>query len=169
VPVAIMIEILDTPIRAAEPGDRPAIEPFLARWHSLRVARRGELVDPLDHPMLVAEENGRLVGLLTYIVTGAGCEVLTLHVDDRRRGLGSALIAEVKQIARGAGCTRLEVITTNDNVDALRFYQRRGFRLAAVRAGAVDASRADLKPEIPAIGAHGIPIRDEIELEQQLG
>jgi ribosomal protein S18 acetylase RimI-like enzyme len=119
--------------------------------------------------MLVAEEDGRLVGLLTYVVEGADCEVLTLHVDDRRHGLGSALIAEVKVIARRAGCTRLWVITTNDNVDALRFYQRRGFRLAAIRAGAVDASRAGLKPEIPAIGAHGIPIRDEIELEQVLG
>jgi ribosomal protein S18 acetylase RimI-like enzyme len=119
--------------------------------------------------MLVAEENRRLVALLTYVVTGADCEVLTLHVDDRRRGLGSTLIAEVKEIARRAGCTRLWVLTTNDNVDALRFYQRRGFRLAAVRAGAVDASRTFLKPEIPAIGAHGIPIRDEIELEQELG
>jgi ribosomal protein S18 acetylase RimI-like enzyme len=164
-----MIEIVGARIRAAEPDDRPALEPFLARWHSLRVARRGELVHPLDHPMLVAEENGRLVGALTYVVTGAECEVLTLHVDGPRRGLGSALIAEVEKIARRAGCTRLWVITTNDNVDALRFYQRRGFRLAAVRAGAVDASRAALKPEIPALGAHGIPIRDEIELEQKLG
>jgi ribosomal protein S18 acetylase RimI-like enzyme len=169
VTVAIMIENVGTRIRAAEPGDRPGLQPFLARWHSLRVARRGELVHPLDHPMLVAEENRRLVALLTYVVTGADCEVLTLHVDDRRRGLGSTLIAEVKEIARRAGCTRLWVLTTNDNVDALRFYQRRGFRLAAVRAGAVDASRTFLKPEIPAIGAHGIPIRDEIELEQELG
>jgi ribosomal protein S18 acetylase RimI-like enzyme len=164
-----MIEDVGTRIRAAEPYDRPSLEAFLARWHSLRVARRGELVHPLDHPMLVAEENGRLVGLLTYVVTGGDCEVLTLHMDERRRGLGSALIAEVKQIARRSGCKRLWVITTNDNVDALRFYQRRGFRLTAIRAGAVEASRAGLKPEIPAIGAHGIPIRDEIELEQELG
>jgi ribosomal protein S18 acetylase RimI-like enzyme len=156
-------------IRAAESDDRAALEPFLARWHSLRVARRGELVHPLDHPMLVAEEDGRLIGLLTYVVAGTDCEVLTLHVDDPRRGLGSALIVEVMRIARNAGCKRLWVITTNDNVEALRFYQRRGFRLAAVRPGAVEAGRAALKPEIPAIGAHGIPIRDEIELEQELG
>jgi ribosomal protein S18 acetylase RimI-like enzyme len=164
-----MIEIVGTRLRAAEAEDRPALESFLARWHSLRVARRGELVHPLDHPMLVAEDNGRLLGVLTYVVEGADCEVLTLHVDHRRRGLGSALIAEVNEIALRAGCTRLWVITTNDNVDALRFYQRRGFRIAAVRAGAVDASRAGLKPEIPAIGAHGIAIRDEIELERELG
>ena len=64
------------------------------------------------------------------------------------------------------GCTRLWVITTNDNVDALRFYQRRGFCLVRVHGGAVDRSRASLKPEIPPVGAYGIPLRDEIELER---
>ena len=61
------------------------------------------------------------------------------------------------------------LITTNDNVDALRFYQRRGYRLARVDAGAVDRSRVALKPAIPEIGAHGIPLRDELELELLLG
>jgi hypothetical protein len=55
---------------------------------------------------------------------------------------------------------RLWVITTNDNVDALRFYQRYGFCLAAVHRGAVDRSRARLKPEIPPVGAYGIPLCD---------
>jgi GNAT superfamily N-acetyltransferase len=55
--------------------------------------------------MLVAEQDGRLVGVLTYVVRGAECEVLTLHADERWQGVGSALIAEVKQIARRAGCT----------------------------------------------------------------
>jgi ribosomal protein S18 acetylase RimI-like enzyme len=163
-----MIAVVPARIRAAQPADRPALEPFLVRWHSLRVARRGELVQSLEHPALLAEDDGRLVGVLTYVVAGADCEVLTLHVDDRRRGFGSALIAEVKEIARREGCTRLWVMTTNDNVDALRFYQRRGFRLSVVRPGAVDETRARLKPEIPEIGNHGIPIRDEIELEQEL-
>jgi hypothetical protein len=70
------------------------------------------------------------------------------------------------QLARRQGCARLWVITTNDNVDALRFYQRRGFCLVEVHRGAVDRSRVTLKPEIPAAGACGIPLRDEIELER---
>jgi GNAT superfamily N-acetyltransferase len=127
------------------------------------------LEHPLDHAMLVAERDGRLVGVLTYVVRGAECEVLTLHADERRKGVGSALIAEVTGIARRAGCTRLWLITTNDNVDALRFYQRRGFRLAALHPGAVDNSRRQLKPEISELGDHGIPIRDELELEQEIG
>jgi hypothetical protein len=68
---------------------------------------------------------------------------------------------------RRQGCTRLWVFITNDNVDALRFYQRRGFRLARVHRTAVDRSRASVKPEIPPVGAYGIPLRDEIELEKQ--
>src|SRR3954466_8625348 len=48
-------------IRAAEPGDRAELEGFLERWHSLRVARLGRLEHPLDHAMLVAERDGRLI------------------------------------------------------------------------------------------------------------
>ena len=66
-----------------------------------------------------------------------------------------------------AGAAACGVITTNDNVDVVRFYQRRGFCLVRVHRGAVDRSRASLKPEIPAVGAYRIPLRDEIELEKQ--
>jgi ribosomal protein S18 acetylase RimI-like enzyme len=155
-------------IRAATAEDRPALEPFLTRWHSLRVARRGTIEHPLDHPMLLAEDGAELLGVLTYAIRGSDCEVMTLHTDRPRSGVGTALLAEVEQIARAAGCTRLWLITTNDNVDALRFYQRRGFRLAALHRGAVDDSRARLKPEIPEVGDHGIPLRDELELEQEI-
>ena len=61
------------------------------------------------------------------------------------------------------------MVTTNDNLDALRFYQRRGFRLDRLRPGAVDVSRDTLKPEIPRTGEHGIPLRDEVELVMSLG
>jgi hypothetical protein len=63
---------------------------------------------------------------------------------------------------------RLWLVTTNDNVDALRFYQRRGFRLAELRPEAVTLSRRALKPEIPMVGAHGIELRDELELDLEL-
>jgi ribosomal protein S18 acetylase RimI-like enzyme len=155
-------------IRAAGPADRLQLEAFLARHCSLRVARLGRLEAALDHPALLAVDDGRIAGVLTYLVSGEECEVLTLHVDRQWRGLGTELLAEVRRIAARAGCTRLWLITTNDNVDALRFYQRRGLRLAALHAGAVDDCRARLKPEIPPVGAHGIPLRDELELELRL-
>ena len=155
-------------VREREPADEPAVAAFLAAHHSARVARRGVLERPLDHPALVAEgPDGRLLGVLTYVIDGGSCEILTLHAAERRGGVGTALIGAVRERAAAAGCTRLWLITTNDNVDALRFYQRRGFRLAALHRGAVDDARARLKPEIPEVGDHGIPLRDEIELERE--
>jgi len=156
-------------VRPREAADQAAAEAFLTRHYSLRAARLGELVHPLDHPALVAETaDGQLLGMLTYVPgrDWQQCEILTLHADEQWRGAGTALVEAAARLARRQGCARLWVITTNDNVDALRFYQRRGFCLVRVHRGAVDRSRASLKPEIPAVGAYGIPLRDEIELER---
>jgi len=155
-------------VRAAEAADREWVESFLAEHNSLRVARGGELISPLDHPMLIATAGDQRAGLLTCIERGRECEILTLHAVRQWEGAGSALIAAIRDLAASRGCRRLWVVTTNDNVDALRFYQRRGFGLAVLRPGAVDESRRSLKPEIPPIGDHGIPLRDELELELPL-
>ena len=156
-------------VRAATADDRPWIEGFLADDGAIRVVRRGELVRPLDYPMLIAEAaDTEPAGLLTYIVGGGDCEVLTLHATRQWAGAGTALLAAVRDVAADQGCRRLWLVTTNDNVDALRFYQRRGFRLAVLRPGAIDDARRTLKPEISPVGEYGIPIRDEIELELPL-
>src|SRR6201981_261247 len=146
-------------VRPREGADQAAAEAFLARHYSLRAARLGELVHPLDHPALVAETaDGQLLGMLTYVPgrDWQQCEILTLHADEQWRGAGTALGGAAARRPRGQGAPRLWVITTNDNVDALRFYQRRGFCLVRVHPGAVDRSRASLKPEIPPVGASGI-------------
>jgi GNAT superfamily N-acetyltransferase len=153
-------------VRQRDESDRAEVERFLAERHSLNVARLGRIEHPLDHPALVAERDGTLAGVLTYVLDGDDWEVLTLHAAERFGGAGTALIEALERLAANAGCSRLWLITTNDNVDALRFYQRRGFRLAALHRGAVDDSRARLKPEIPRIGEHGIELRDELELEK---
>ena len=82
-------------------------------------------------------------------------------------GIGSALLGKLADIAREQNCRGIWLITTNDNTDAMRFYQRRGFYFVAVHKDAIKYSRK-LKPEIPEIGNHGIPIRDEIELVMPL-
>jgi GNAT superfamily N-acetyltransferase len=156
-------------VRHREARDRAEVESFLADRHSLRVARLGRLEDPLDHPALVAERDGALAGVLTFVVGNDDCEILTLHAAERLAGTGTALLDAVETLASDAGCNRLWLITTNDNVDALRFYQRRGFRLAALHRGAVERSRAELKPEIPRTGEHGIDLRDELELDKVPG
>jgi ribosomal protein S18 acetylase RimI-like enzyme len=92
---------------------------------------------------------------------------VTIDTKQSSRGIGTALIEAVKNAAREANCKRLWLITTNDNLNALRFYQKRGFVLVAIHRNALARSR-QLKPEIPLVGAGGIPLRDEIELEMVL-
>lgn len=127
------------------------------RWQ----ARRSELIDVLDLPGLVAEVDGERRGMLTYRLDGEGCEIAILLAATRRSGIGTALIDGLR---KRVGVQSIWVVTTNDNVDALRFYQRRGFRLRALWAGAVDDSRRRLKPQIALSGDYGIPLRDELEL-----
>ncbi len=150
------------------PAAEPQVRDFLRQHGSAAVARRGELVDALARPAVVAFDAGAVAGVLTYDVVGDSCEILTLHAARQWSGVGSALVAMVARLAAAAGCRRLWVLTTNDNVDALRFYQRRGFRLSDIRYGAVDQARRTLKPQISMTGNYGIPIRDEIELAQDL-
>jgi predicted N-acetyltransferase YhbS len=135
---------------------------------SSRVARLGEVIEAADLPGLVAEREGERLGLLTWILDGDQLEVLSLHCRVENAGAGSALLQAAAELAAGRGCRRLWLLTTNDNLRALGFYQRRGLRLCALHAGAVDRDRA-LKPEIPEVNPdNGIPVRDLIELELPL-
>jgi ribosomal protein S18 acetylase RimI-like enzyme len=128
-------------------------------------ARRGELIDVLADDGLVAERGGHLVGLLTHRPDGPGrIEISGLLAVEPGAGVGSALVRALVAIARDAGAGEIRVTTTNDNLTALGFYQRRGFRLVELRAGAVDESRRTFKPSIPETGADGLPLRDELEL-----
>ncbi len=122
---------------------------------------------PQDLPGFVAIQEGEKVGLVTYNIEGESCEVVTINSTQPSSGVGTALIEAVRDIAIKSRCKRLWLITTNDNLNALRFYQKRGFVLVAVHRNALDVSRK-LKPEIPLIGDDGIPLRDEIELEMML-
>ena len=136
-------------------------------WGSPFQARRGELLDVRTLPALVAERDGRPAGLLCHRDDGDGsCELALLSAEPRRAGTGTALVDALASRVGAGSCIWL--VTTNDNVDALRFYQRQGFVLRALRPGAVDEARRTLKPEIPTTGAHGIPMRDELELELQV-
>jgi len=136
-------------------------------WGSTRMISRGRLHDMTTLPGFVALIDDQRLGLVTYRLDGDECEIMSLDSRAEGQGIGSALLKAVQQVARAAGCRRLVLITTNDNTHALRFYQRRGWRLAALHVGAVDDGRR-LKPEIPLIGHDDIPIHDEIELEMQV-
>ena len=139
----------------------------LEAWGMLLVVTRGELYDLTDSPGLVALRGEEPVGMLTYRLDGAACEVMSLESMVENIGAGTALLEAVAEIAREVGCRRLWLITTNDNLHAVGFYQRRGFHIAAIHVNAVAQSRK-LKPQIPLMGMDGIPLRDEIEMARDL-
>ena len=134
-----------------------------------RQARLGEVHDVLALPGLAARRNGALVGLVTVERATPRVELAVLAVprDQRNRGIGAALVEAAAAAARQAGADELWLVTTNDNLDALRLYQRHGFRLAEIRPAAVDEARRR-KPEIPLVGDYGIPLHDELVLVRTL-
>ncbi|SDX89881.1 Acetyltransferase (GNAT) family protein [Paenibacillus sp. CF384] len=122
-----------------------------------------------DVEALIAWMDGERVGAATYRLSESDdyCELTGINAVIKGSGIGSELLAVVEQIAKQAGLKHIWLITTNDNVDALRFYQRLGYRIVAFHPNAVDEARKR-KPAIPLIGFYGIPLRDEIELQKLL-
>jgi GNAT superfamily N-acetyltransferase len=136
-------------------------------WGSAVMVVHGESIDATRCPALVATgADGERIGLLTYRDDARGREVVSLDGVRPRRGAGSALLHAAADGARRAGLRRIWLVTTNENTDALRFYQRRGYDLCALHRDAVTRSRL-VKPTIPE-HVDGIALRHEIELERLL-
>jgi GNAT superfamily N-acetyltransferase len=162
------VQQVDVRVRPVGEGDRPTIAWLMNElWGSTLQVVHGTVFRPADLPGLIAERAGRLAGLLTYHVSNGVMEIVTLNALERRAGVGTLLMEAAATDARQQRCHEIRLTTTNDNLDALRFYQRRGLRLVALRPGAVDRARLD-KPEIPRIGDFGIPLRDEIDLARRV-
>ena len=163
-----MVCRMDIDITPVNPSDRSWIVKLLTEnWVSSIIISRGKRYDASILPGFVAKYQGSAVGLVTYQIEYHECQIITLDSLLKNIGVGSALIDAVKLEALQTGCSRLWLITTNDNLRALKFYQKRGFQLAAVHPNAISVSRR-IKPSIPQIGMHGIPLRDEIELQMFL-
>lgn len=157
-------------VRAIDPNsaaDSGAVTAILHRsWGSPIVISRGVAHDAARLPGFIAERDGEPAGLVTYRPDQPAWEIVTLDAVTSGCGVGTALLSSVAQTARAASASRLWLVTTNDNLDALRFYQRRGWRLRRMHPDAVDEARR-LKP-IPLAGSYGIEIHDELELDLTL-
>lgn len=157
-------------VRARVPADDAWVrERLTTRWGATVVACVSGLHDALTLDSLVAEIDGRPVGLLTYRIESDECEVVTLDSLVSGHGIGTALLQAVADLARAQGCRRVWLTTTNDNLPALRFYQRQGWDLVRLHHGLVDEWRRTVKPGIPARGLDGIPISHALELELIVG
>lgn len=143
------------------------VEALTKAWGSAIMVTRGQIYDVTMLPGLVAHEEGTPVGLLMYHIADQTCEIVTLNSWRERAGIATRLIEATGAAARAAQCHRLWVITTNDNLIAQQFYQRRGFTLCATYPNAMEMTRM-FKPEIPLVGQNGIAITDELEFEMAL-
>jgi len=155
-------------IRPLAETDRGWVERLIhERWGDTIVVGRGGIWKPAELPGFAAFEAEQCVGLVTYELNGEACEIVTIDALDEARGIGTALLEAIVATARKAGCRRVQLLTTNNNLRALAFYQKRGFRLVGLVPGAIDAERSR-KPSIPEVDSAGLPIRDELHLELPL-
>ncbi len=131
------------------------------------VVSRDVVHQPSELPGFIAMEGSERIGLATFKIDDGRCELVTLDALCQWCGVGTTLLEAVEKAARAEGCTDIWLITTNDNLDALRFFQRRGFCITTVRVNAMEHIRR-LKPGVPLVGSYGIPVNDEIEMEKAL-
>jgi ribosomal protein S18 acetylase RimI-like enzyme len=155
-------------IRPTDEHDRSFIRELITRrWKAEAVVAHGEIFYPAELPGFIAEQDNEILGLITYKISDVQCEIITLDSLKEGQGIGTQLVDAVKVKAIGTSCTQVGVITTNDNLPALGFYQKHGFKIKAIAPNAIEGARL-LKPSIPQTGFQGIPIRDEIKLEMSI-
>lgn len=155
-------------IRKIEKKDQVWISRFLEEhWGSPQIVTRGKIHAGDSLPGYIAELDNKKVGLITYTIVNCECEIVSLNSINERKGIGTKLITSVINTARDHGCKRVWLVTTNENIAAIHFYQHRGFTLRTLYKNAIEHSRK-LKPSIPLLGMDNIPIRDELEFEYLL-
>ncbi len=144
---------------------RDAVNKILKdEWNCPPSVSRGKVIDTTILPGFIFIKDEVIKGVVTYNIVDEECEIVTLNSFEENRGIGTALINAVLDVARKNNCKRLWLITTNDDINAIRFYQKKGFDLKAAHINAIELSRK-LKPSIPLIGMDNIPIKHELEFE----
>jgi GNAT superfamily N-acetyltransferase len=153
-------------LRRLIPEDLPRLRQFWKdRWCDEFVVGHSVVYYPDGLDGFVAMDGEEWVGLITYLFSGAECEIVSIDSTREGQGIGTKLMdAAVAEARQQPNCKRVFLVTTNDNLNALAFYQKRGFEMVKVNRGAVNESRK-IKPSIPVIGMHNIALRDEIEME----
>ena len=155
----------DITIRTSTSTDSSWLTQLMEKnWGGLPLVIRGKKYDPNNLDGIIVENQQSIAGFLFYEIKNDNCEIIVFEVFDRFKGTGTIMLENLKSIAKNNGCTRIYLMTTNDNLEALRFYQRRGFTIGKIHIDSVKHSRK-IKPTIGLIGDYGIPVRDEIDLE----
>lgn len=131
-------------------------------WISDIVVVHKTVYYPVKLKGFLAEYKSEKIGLVTFKIVNKNCEIVTLNSIRENKGVGTRLVKKIIGLARKEKCKKVWLMTTNDNIKAIYFYQKLGFQLLKVYPNAVEESRK-FKPDIPESGENGIPIRDELE------
>ena len=153
-------------IVSLEEKDRKKVNTILINeWEATDIIIRGKVIDGTKLNGFIALKNNEIIGLITYMLEANECEICSLNSFIENKGVGTALINKVKEYAKENKCGRIKLITTNDNIRGLEFYQKRGFTFSELYKNSIEGYSRKLKPQIPLYADNGLPIRDEIELE----
>ena len=146
--------------------DTKAVYEIIRRWGSDVLVSRGKIhkIDDLDG--ILVYDKKKIIGLGLYRIEN-DCEIVLLETFVNGIGIGTQIIDRIKNIAVQNNCKRIWLVTTNSNINAIHFYQKRGFTISNIYINTMKEAR-EIKPEIPLVAENGIEIRDEIEFEINL-
>ena len=153
--------------KTKEKTRKPVNQFLLENWYSTEMIIKGKIIDVTKLDGFLVQEDSKIIGLITYRLLEGICEIVSLDSKKENIGIGTALLKEVDKVAIKNKCKKISLITTNDNLRALQFYQKRGYCLTKVYPNAMDKVRK-IKSSIPLLGQNDIPLRDEIELEKKV-
>ena len=161
------VELPPPLVREATESDRlHALEIFRREFGDRQLVAAGQPVSVEDGELLVGETEEGVAGALAWRRFDGALHIIALATDPlwQRSGLGGYLLAEAEMLARRQSLSRVLVTVTNDNIPALYFYQRRGYRVSAVLPDSVVSQPRNRSR----VGFAGIPIRDEIQLTKDV-
>lgn len=154
-------------VREATPADREkALALFTRDFGPAQLVAYGEAISLESAAALVAETDNEIAGALAWRLFDGALHILALATDPmwQRAGVGGHLVAEAELLARRQDLPRMIVTITNDNLPALYFYQRQGYRVSAILRDSIAAHTRGQQ----AVGFAGIPIVDEIQLAKEI-
>lgn len=140
---------------------------LINEWGSTDIVIRGKIVDGTKLQGYVALKDNEIIGLITYMIENEECEICSLDSFIENKGIGTSLINKVEEVAKENKCKKLKLITTNDNIRGIAFYQKRGFTITDIYKNAMETSRK-IKPQIPICAKNGILNKDEIEFQKSI-
>lgn len=91
-------------LRPTAPTDRPLVQRLLTEsWGAPRVYALAPdtMIDASELPGWIAEHDGEILGLLTYLPSDDLVDVITINTYRSGTGVGAALLAKLE--ARGSG------------------------------------------------------------------